>query len=379
MDGYLLVKGPSLMKVKYLLVLTLAVLLVTTCGPQMTTPTPQVNTGNTTEAPTAVAEVATVAVDEAVTAIVSETATLAASEAATPTAGESITTTMPITPTGGVEVALAAIKRVDGVLATVNGQDITWADYEPELRQVLHNVTQQYGVDWNQAENIKLLAQFQDQVLQTVVDRALLRQMAAKEGIEVSPEELQASIDEQEKAILDSGQYGSLEQFLEVAGLSEEYFARLVEDTMLVKKVSEAHAPARESEQVHARHILVADEETGKQVLARLNAGEDWAALAAEYSQDTSNKDTEGDLGWFPRGVMVAAFEEAAFSLEPGKTSDLIKTDFGYHLIQVLEKGMRELDEQTYNSMVEQAFQTWLDEQKTAAKTEILATFGSGQ
>jgi len=148
---------------------------------------------------------------------------------------------------------------------------------------------------------------------------------------------------------------------------------------VLVDGISEAHAPSREVEQVHARHILVADDETGNQVLARLEAGEEWAALASELSQDTSNKDSEGDLGWFPRGVMVTEFEDAAFSLEPGATSDLVQTDFGYHIIQVLEKGMRELDDDAYDSLMSQAFQTWFEEQTAAAETTVLVTFGSGE
>ncbi len=349
------------MKVKYLFLLTLAVLLVAACGPEMATPTPRVDTGGTEEAATAVAEATTPA----------------AADTATPAAGETLTTTVPITPTGGVEVAMAAIKPVEGVLATVNGEEITWAELEPELNQQLHSITMQYGVDWNEAENIALLATVQDGILQTVMDRTLLRQLAAKEGIEVSEADIQAKIDEQKQAVLASGQFSSWEQFMEQSGLSEEYFARLMEDAELVDLVSEAHAPAREVEQVHARHILVADEETGKQVLDRLNAGEEWAALASEYSQDTSNKDTEGDLGWFPRGVMVTAFEDAAFSLEPGTTSDLVQTDFGYHIIQVLEKGMRDVDEDTYSSMGQQAFQTWLEEGKAAADITTTVKFGS--
>jgi foldase protein PrsA len=232
-------------------------------------------------------------------------------------------------------------------------------------------------VDWNQAENIDLLGTFQDEILQTLIDRTVLRQSAAKEGIEASQEAVEARVEEQKTAVLDSGQFSSWEQFLEQYGMGEEYFARLMEDAVLVDQVSEAHAPSREAEQVHARHILVADEETGKQVMNRLEAGEEWAALASELSQDTSNKDSEGDLGWFGRGVMITAFEEAAFSLELGTTSDLVQTDFGYHIIQVLEKGMRELDDATYESMVSQAFQTWLDEQKAAAETTIVVTFGS--
>lgn len=360
------------MRIKYLLVFILAALLAAACGPEMATPTPQEGAGNIAEATmSAAGQVATPAVDE--------TATSAVTEAATPDAGQPITDTGTITPTGGVEVALAAIQSVEGALATVNGQEITWTDYEPELRQALYSVTQQYGVDWNQPENIALLGTVQDQILQTVVDRTLFRQLAAKEGIEVSQPDLQARVEEEKTAILGGGQFSSWDQFKELTGLSDEYFARLVEDAELVDRVSEAYGPAREVEQVHARHILVADEETGKEVLARLKDGEDWAVLAQEYSQDTSNKDNSGDLDWFPRGMMVPAFEETAFSLEPDETSDLVQTDFGYHIIQVLEKGMRELDESSYSLMLQQAFQDWLDEQKATAETTIIVTFGSGQ
>jgi foldase protein PrsA len=340
------------MRVKYLLVLALAALLAAACGPQMATPTPQESISTTQEVATPVVE-----------------------EVVTPTPGQSITATTSITPTGGADIALAAIEPVEGVLATVDGQEITWVDYEPELRRTLHSVTQQYGLDWNQPENIDLLGTVQDEVLQTVVDRTLLRQMAAKEGIEVNPSVLLDRLLKEKTAIMDSGQFSSWEEFKEQTGLSDSYFARLLEDAELVSLVSQAHGPAREAEQVHAQHILVADEETGNQVLGRLDDGQDWAALAQEYSQDTSNKDNAGDLGWFPRGMMVSAFEEVAFSLEPGEISDLVQTDFGYHIIQVLEKGMQALDEQTYQLMLQEAFVTWLDEQRAAVQITILITF----
>ncbi len=344
------------MKVKYLLVLTLALLLVAACGPQMATPTPQADTATTEAAATAVPD-----------------------DPATPDAGQVVTPTVPLTPTGGVDVALAAIEPVDGVLATVNGQDITWADYEPELNQSLYGVTLQQGVDWNQAENLDMLPSFQDEILQTVIARTLLRQAAAEKGVEASQEDVQARVEEQQAAIMGSGQFDSWDQFLEDYGLSEEYLARLVEDAVLVEQLSESLVPDREVEQVHARHILVADEATGQQVLTRLDAGEEWAALASEFSQDTSNKDSEGDLGWFPRGAMVSEFEEVAFSLEPGETSELVQTDFGFHIIQVLEKGNREVDEQTYQAMTSQAFQSWLEEQKAAADIEVEVTFAPAE
>ncbi len=344
------------MKAKYLFVLLLVVLLVAACGPEMATPTPKVDADSTREAEMAVAN-----------------------GTATPMSGQTIAATVPVTPTGGVEVALAAIEPVDGVLATVNGQEITWADYEPELIQSLHGITLQYGVDWNQAESLDLLATIQDDILQTVISRTVMRQSAAKEGIEASQEAVDARVEEQRTAIVDSGQFASWEQFLDEYGLTEEYFTRLMEDAVLVDEVSDAHAPDREVEQVHARHILVADQETGEEVLARLEAGEDWAALASELSQDTSSKDSEGDLGWFPRGMMVPEFEDAVFSLEPGATSDPIQTDYGYHIIQVLEKGMREVDDQTYESMLSDAFQSWFEEQMAAAETTIAVTFSSAE
>jgi foldase protein PrsA len=340
------------MRIAYLIVLSLAALLLVACGQGAATPTTAA---------------------DAVT--IEATATVAPVDTATPVAEQTVSTAAPITPPGGVEVALKAIKPVDGTLATVNGQAITWADFEPELNQALHSVTLQYGLDWNEAENIDLLGTFQDGILQTVIDRTVLRQGAAGEGIEARPEAIQALTEEQRIEILASGQFSSWEEFLKENGLSEEYFARLMEDAVLVDEVSEAHAPGREVEQVHARHILVAEEEIGKQVLTRLEAGEEWAALASELSQDPSNKDSAGDLGWFPRGMMVPEFDDAAFSLELNTTSDLIQTDFGYHIIQVLEKGVRELDEATYESMVSQVFRTWLTEQKTAAEITVAATF----
>ncbi len=343
------------MKPRTIVFLTLIVLLAAACSAEVATPTPQ-QTG-------------------AGTATATETSAPSAAEAITAT--ESITATTTITPTGGVEIAVAALQKVEGTLATVNGEAITWAEYEPELLQSLYSVTSSYQVDWNLAENIALLAGFQDQILQTVVQRTLLRQLAPMEGIVVSEAEVQARVEEQKLAIMESGQYSSWDEFKEQASVSDEYFARLMADDLLVERLTEAHAPAREAEQVHARHILVADEETGKQVLARLEAGEDFAALAAELSEDTGSKDAGGDLGWFPAGAMVPEFEEAAFSLEVGETSGLVQSDYGYHIIEVLEKGLHELDESTYSSMMDEAFSAWMEEAQAAAKIETLVQFSA--
>ena len=103
-------------------------------------------------------------------------------------------------------------------------------------------------------------------------------------------------------------------------------------------------------EQVRASHILIATAENAdaaakaqakakaEQILKDLKAGKDFATLARQHSQDPGSAVNGGDLGMFPQGQMVGPFNDAAFSLKPGATSDLVETQFGYHIIRVAEK-----------------------------------------
>jgi parvulin-like peptidyl-prolyl isomerase len=121
-------------------------------------------------------------------------------------------------------------------------------------------------------------------------------------------------------------------------GLTEAQYHRLFETGLLRQKLMDevtADLP-KEEEQVWARHILVADEESANQVIERLNNGEDFGELAAELSEDTGSGANGGDLGWFGKGQMVPEFEEVAFALEDGEISEPVESQFGFHIIQTL-------------------------------------------
>ena len=144
-----------------------------------------------------------------------------------------------------------------------------------------------------------------------------------------------------------------------------EYVRNIIYSQKLYEYVTQDIAT--EQDMVWARHILVATEDEAKAVLDRLNAGEDFAALAAELSSDTSNNTNGGDLGWIYQGQMVTEFDTAIWSLEIGELSQPVKTSFGYHIIQVLGHENRQLSADELSSAKSTVYQNYIDELKTSA------------
>lgn len=150
-------------------------------------------------------------------------------------------------------------------------------------------------------------------------------------------------------------------------GITEDDLREIFYYDILRTKVSEQITKDVETtqEQVWARHILVEDEATAQTVLERLGNGEDFAALAAELSTDTSNSQQGGDLGWFGPEAMVTPFSDAAFALQVGEISDPVQTDFGFHIIQVLGHEVRPLSPEDLQTAKDVVFEEWLSNLRT--------------
>lgn len=153
-------------------------------------------------------------------------------------------------------------------------------------------------------------------------------------------------------------------------GLTDAQIQQIYETSVLHDKlfaVITANVPHTQDE-VWARHILVADEASANVVRQRLLGGEDFAKVAAEVSTDTATKNKGGDLGWFAKGAMVPEFDAAAFSLKVGEISQPVKSQFGYHIIEVLARTEMPLDAAAYAQAQQTAFNDWLKNARTEYK-----------
>ncbi|MDX9872675.1 MAG: peptidylprolyl isomerase [Clostridia bacterium] len=228
------------------------------------------------------------------------------------------------------------------------------------------------------------------QALDMLIVNEIAEQEAAKKKITVSEEEISKEVEEL------YGIYGgeaAVVAELEKSGLTMEDLRNDVMVNLKLKKLlaERIEIPEEEmlnyfeenkdlfaqEEKVKASHILVDTLEKANEVKDKLNAGQHFTDLVNEYSTDEATKATGGDLGYFTRGMMTQAFEEAAFSMEIGEISDPISTEFGYHVILVEDKMAAQ--EPNYENSKEDVKDALLEEKLQTEyevwRTEMFSTY----
>ena len=201
----------------------------------------------------------------------------------------------------------------DTVVATVDGVAI----HRSELEEVARGLPEQF-------RQMPLQALY-GILLDRVIDFRLLADAAERQGVADDPAV---------EATLARARADVLRDALVQQTIREETTADKLRERYQALQQSEDFA----QEEVHARHILTSSEEEAKAVIEELQAGADFAALAEERSAGPSAP-TGGDLGFFRREQMVPEFAEAAFALQPGEiTTEPVKTQFGWHVIKVLDR-----------------------------------------
>ena len=244
-------------------------------------------------------------------------------------------------------MAQDAAPAEDQVLATVNGEEIL----ESEVRATQQGLPQQYR-------------QLPFEMLKPMlVDREINQRLLMLAG--------------QDAGLADDEEVKKQLAALERRIVAETYLERAIEEKVTddaIKAHYDEFIKTNEPEpQVHARHILLENEEDAKAVIAELDGGADFVELAKEKSTGPSAPNG-GDLGFFNKGDMVAPFAEAAFSMEPGTYSkEPVQTQFGWHVILVEEKkdgvqpSLEEIRQQMEAEVTQQAVQDLIEELRSDA------------
>ncbi len=245
-----------------------------------------------------------------------------------------MTSPFPETKTG-LRFGLATLKAslaVTGCLAAVLAAGLpVRAEDNPVLAKVNGTEIRQSDVALAEEELGASLAQMdpatkKDNVLAFLIDMRIVSKAAEDKKVENSEDFKKRLAFTRNRLLMDSL-------------LASEGKAATTDEAM--KKVyEEASKQITGEQEVHARHILVESEDEAKAIKAELDKGGDFAELAKKKSKDPGASDG-GDLGFFTKEQMVPEFSTVAFALEPGKISDPVKSQFGWHIIKVEEKRSR--------------------------------------
>ncbi len=257
------------------------------------------------------------------------------------------------------------VARVDGVAI---GAD----DFNRAIDEARASYEEQGGgsLNWEASENKELLKNIQIESLEGLINYQVVATAAAKENVTASPDEVAARLDDFKKQI---GSQDNYQNWLARRFITEEDYKKRLTQVVIFDEMSDRHSATDDKgEQVHVRHILVKTEAEARTLFQRVQQGADFASLAKQFSLDTASATNGGDLNWVFRGQTDTAFENAAFALLPNQVSGPVKTDKGYHLIQLLAKEVRPLPFDLVQQRREDAFSNYIKSLRDKAKIEKL-------
>jgi peptidyl-prolyl cis-trans isomerase C len=273
------------------------------------------------------------------------------------------------------------------VLVYVDGRAVTLEQFRRDFEKTLLT---------DQAVPAEEMAEMERSFLVQVIDRELILSEAARRAIAVADAEVEKALQEYRRDYPGD----EFEQMLKEQGLTLAQWRRELEQGLLMEKVVrqvayvdvtvsteevEAYYRGRRDEfdrpaQVRARQIVVANAEEGQRLLGQLRQGESFADLARQFSLSADSEEG-GDLGFFARGQMPPEFDAVVFTLPIGRISDLVQSEYGYHIFKVEERraGIRltladvneEVREVVRGIKEEQAYQEWLQNLRSRATIEV--------
>lgn len=249
--------------------------------------------------------------------------------------------------------------------AIVDGRVIKYSDWQEEARAV---------VIWSKKQSANSSQQqIEKDVLEKQIYDVLLKKMASRYDIKVTDVDINNKIEEITKQVGDKDKL--LQNIRDYFGWDMAHFIKYIVYTeVLQDKLKDISAN---------KLVLKEAEKRAKEVLSKVKKGDKkFEDLAKQYSDDPGSASKGGDLGWFPRGVMVKEFEDAAFNLKLGEISTLVKTQYGYHIILVEEKtvedaakGVKEQIKVSHILIAPETFESFLNKYRNEAKVYKFVAF----
>src|SRR5680860_475666 len=267
-------------------------------------------------------------------------------------------------------------------IAEVNKSGIT----SDQLQSAFLKAISQYDEKTLSSLDQSTILSFKKNILEQLIDYELLYQQSQKEKVKIHSDEINLEIDKTKDNFSSPEEFNAalkannitlvqlkedIKKQLMINSILEETKNQIsIHDEELLEYYNENKESLFEPEQVHARHILVETEEEANILLLQLKEGlTDFAELAKEKSIGPSAP-SGGDLGFFSRGQMVKEFEDAAFSLEQGEISNVVQTEFGYHIIKCEEK--KEEYSPTFEEAKEQISNTLRSQKENEAISALI-------